>query len=258
MQNKFCCVWVFYISVLLTGVYAQENSGKILISNIKKSYDSFNYQETDRLLQTATEHLDKMEDSDKISVYLYSAFREFQKNRRFEARNNFMNIFGIDPTFNLDPVSVSPKIVALFRQTKIEYIEELDQRYESYQAKLTRQEKPWRSLLLPGWEQFHRGYDTKGYLFSAAALLSAAGLINAMVEADSRFDAYRDATEQADIDRKYVTYNQAYKNQFYWGYALASVWLLSHLDAVFYCPPKTVNFGLNVHSSPRLIFSVNF
>lgn len=228
-----------FLLLLLQPSAAQEEASQSLVQNIASSYNSFDYDETDRLLRIALDEIEKFSAPDQIQIYQYAAFRQFQEGESFQAREYFWRLLDIDPTFTLDPMTTSPKILALFQKTKIEYLEDMEGRLRIMQKHLANEPMPWRSLIFPGWEQLHRGYRLKGALWAAAGSGCLVGLIQSIIRTDKKNDEYLNATVPEIISQKYDEYNRLYQSQYYWVYGFAAVWLASHVDAMFFSSAKS-------------------
>lgn len=154
-----CCLLLFTLAHLT----AQSQDDKTLVEKIISAYEEFNYEETDRFLEVALKEIETFSPQDQIQIYQYAAFRKFQQGESFRSEEYFWKILEIDPTFSLDPLTTSPKILALFQKTKIEFLKDLQQRLTQMEQSVGYNQNPvpWRSLVFPGWEQWHRGYRLK-------------------------------------------------------------------------------------------------
>jgi len=260
MMNLFhfsaCCI----LFLLISQAAAQPKTTQSLVENIHSAYEGFDYKETDRLLEIALKEINTLSARDQIQVYKYAAFRKFQQEDNFQAEEYFWKLLEIDPTFTLDPLSTPPKILALFQKTKIEFLQNLQQRLQQLEQSVTYSPVPWRSLVFPGWEQWHRGYRLKGGLWMAAGVGCLAGIVQAVVRTNQKKQDYENATEPDDIRAEYNEYNRLYQSQFYWSYAFIAVWLSSHIDALFFSPlksPHQLSLTLNP-THPGLRFSFHF
>ncbi len=231
------------------GIAAQTDSTQLLVERIVIAYENFDYDQTDKLLSVALQNIGTFSRGEQVKVFQYMAFRQFQKNDRAEAEAYFQRILQLEPGFALDPVTTSPKILLLFQKVKISYLEGLQLRLGDLETSLFREERAWRSLVFPGWEQWHRGYKKKGTMWALLGTATLVGLGQSIAETRSRRDAYRAERDPALIPQKFDAYNRMFKTQFYWGYGLAAVWLGSHMDALLFSPVKR---GTQVAVQPYL------
>lgn len=249
-----------FIILLFHQSIAQQNTSQSLVQNIISSYNKFDYTETDRLLDIALNEIEKFPPSDQIHIYYYAAFRTFQQGESFQAREYFWKLLDIDPTYSLDPITTSPKILALFQKTKIEYLNNMEERLRKMQKDFTYEPVPWRSLVFPGWEQLHRGYTFKGTLWAVAGSGCLVGLVQSIIRTNQKNDDYLNATIPEVVSQKYEEYNRLYQSRYYWAYGLAAVWLASHVDAMFFSPiksPAYLSFEIK-NQYPVLSLSISF
>lgn len=235
--------------LIIAEVAAQPETAQSLAGNIISAYEAFNYEETDRLLEIALKEINSLSAQDQIKVYQYAAFRQFQQGDNFQAEAYFWKLLEIDPTFNLDQLTTPPKILSVFQKTKIDFLEGLQQRLGQLEQSMNYRPVPWRSLVFPGWEQWHRGYRLKGGLWMAAGAGCLAGIVQAVARTGQKKQEYEGAIAPEDIRAKYDGYNRLYQSQFYWSYAFIAVWLSSHLDALFLSSLKSPS-QLSLHLNP--------
>ncbi|HEB85360.1 MAG TPA: hypothetical protein ENI92_10235 [Bacteroidetes bacterium] len=110
----------------------------------------------------------------------------------------------------------------------------------------------WRSLLLPGLGQLHKGHVQRGIVLMSAAGVSTVGLVAsqfAVQEAGDRYRGSDDPDLAADLYDKYLR-TWRLRNGF--GIALAAVWIGSALDAFLSPPPlnETPEVGVRIGLLP--------
>jgi hypothetical protein len=230
---------IIFLFILFNQPMAQQDTSQSLVQNITSSYNDFDYDETDRLLNIALNQIEKFSAPDQIQIYQYAAFRKFQQGEPFTASEYFWKLLDIDPSCGLDPVTTSPKILALFQKTKIEYLEDMEKRLQTMQKDFMYKPMPWRSLIFPGWEQLHRGYGLKGTLWAVAGSGCLIGLVQSIIRTNKKNDEYLNATVPEIISQKYDEYNRLYQSRYYWAYGFIAIWLASHVDAMFFSPIKS-------------------
>ncbi|MFH1074637.1 MAG: DUF5683 domain-containing protein [Candidatus Firestonebacteria bacterium] len=96
----------------------------------------------------------------------------------------------------------------------------------------------WRSLILPGWGQFYNKDDFKGWLFTVAGVLSAAGSVTTYLGYTRKYDEYNRETDPAMIERKYQLANEEYQRFSGIIRITAGIWVVNLLDAVVSFDPK--------------------
>ncbi len=234
-----------------------------LLHQLAEAYNNFDYQKSAELLTIAFKSIDRYPPRKKIEIYRYAAFIAFQKGNTTLAADHFWKILEIDPTYSLDPVDTPPKLMTLFQKTKIDYLKDLNQRLKILERQNTKAEIPWRSFVLPGWEQWHRGYRVRGAILSAASMGTLGGLIYSAIKANREKQRYlnaRDAQTAADLYKKY---NSHYQRQFYFGYAFVTLWAVSQIDLMVWSQPRvhlqaSLNYLHGYLSLPSLTCRVSF
>lgn len=251
-----CCALLLMISCAA----AQPESARSLTQNLIAAYERFDYPEFDRLLEIALAEIETFPPQERRQIYQYAAFRRFQQGEILPAEEFFWKLLEIDPTYSLDPLTTPPKVLALFQQTKVRYLENLQQRLEQLEQSVSHNPVPWRSLVFPGWEQWRRGYRAKGALWAGAGVVCIAGIVQAVIRTGDAKEEYENALEAGEIRDRYQDYNRLYQSQFYWSYAFIGVWLSSHIDALFFSPLKSPRqISLNLHpTQPAVTLSIQF
>jgi tetratricopeptide (TPR) repeat protein len=215
---------------------AQQLTSSSIIQEIDAAIAGFNYDQADHLIEVALEHIDSYDYTQQQHLYTYAALRKFQQGDQLRTEEYFLRILEINPTFTLDPVSMSPKMVSLFQTTKVEYLEKITLRLSQLEKDITYNPVPWRSLVFPGWEQWHRNYRLKGSLWAVAGTACLIGTLQAVIRTQNKKMSYQEAKSPEEVNALYRDYNHLYKSQFYWSYAYLTIWLASHLDALFFTP----------------------
>ncbi len=219
---------------------AQEQSAEPddLLLQLQQAYNAFDMQKSTELLNIALNSLDSFTADERVEIFKYAAFIAFQNGANTLAANHFWRLLSVDPTYTLDPVTTPPKALALFQKTKIEYLEDLNKRLQTLQNSSESDAVLNRRFLVPGWEQWHRGYKGKGGALAATAGLSLGGLVFAVYQTGQSRAAYRNEQNPDAIPPLYSQYNRYYKMQYTFGYLFAVVWALSQVDLILWSPPR--------------------
>lgn len=232
-----------------------------LDNQLKTAYDNFNYEALDSLLSDALVQPQQYSNEVQVAIYRYGAIRRVQEGDSEVVRSYFRQMLDLDPAIELDPVTTSPKVLLVFQQAKLDYTAGIQERLNAIEKAMAfeKENRPWRSLIFPGWEQYRRGYKLKGITWAVLGTATIAGTVQSVLTTRSRFDTYIDETNRNLLEERYNSYNNAYQSQFYWGYALASVWLASHVDAIFFSQVKVENLSLEkTGSTPVVKLSISF
>jgi hypothetical protein len=233
------CTRNLLLLILLMVFYtipAQQLTPSSIIQEIDTAIAGFNYSQADNLIDIALDHIDSYDYIQQQQIFTFAALRKFQQGDQLRTREYFLRILEINPTFTLDPMSISPKIITLFQATKVEYLENINRRLSHFETNVNNNPVPWRSLVFPGWEQWHRGYRLKGTAWAVGGAACLIGTLQAVIRTQNIRKDYQEAEAAEEVNTRYREYNRLYKSQFYWSYAYITLWLASHLDALFFTP----------------------
>jgi hypothetical protein len=231
-------------------VFSQESdsiTGNNIIEQLDQAYNQFDHQRSAELLNAAFNSLDQFSVSDRVEVYKYAAFIAFQNSNNTLTSNHFWSLLELDPNYVLDPVTTSPKLLTLFQKTKIEFLEDMNRRLEVIEGEKNETDFAWRAFIFPGWEQWHRGYQTKGSILVSAGLISVGGLVYSSVMASQKRNDYLDSQDPEEIAIIYDEYNTHYQRQFYFAYAFIALWSISQLDLALWSQPR-LSLGVTFHA----------
>ena len=200
-------------------------------------------------------------DSVKIECEKWIAFSLIAQEKKDLARDQFIAIFSLNPDFDLDPVLTSPKILAVFNDARSLYRTRVNDNGTPEQRPVVfKSPEPvsFRTIVFPGWEQVHRGKDTKGYIFIAAgAAALGSGIAFEKLRADARTE-YLHATVPSDIATKYDRYNTMRKAEYYSFISFAVIYLVSEIDVFSdtVLEPETVSSSFPYPAHPLLSVSI--
>ncbi|MEZ4763611.1 MAG: hypothetical protein R3C26_10560 [Calditrichia bacterium] len=156
-----------------------------------------------------------------------------------QAEQYFYRLLEGDPSHNLDQLSTPPKIMALFQKTKVGYLENLNRRLSALEQAVFEPQKPWRSLVFPGWEQWHRGKKTRGAVWGVAGAVVLGGTVRAVLNSRNKKDEYLAETDQFAPSKNMMTTIQPI-NREHCGNARSLVsGSPSHPRCRFFSEPKT-------------------
>jgi len=237
----FCCLCLFVHATRASG----QNEDPEMFNRIQTAYNQFRYEEVVELAMEALNTVPPPSPRTRIDIYTYLAYSYIALGKTDEARQQFRDALTIDPELTLDPVYVSPKIIAVFEEVKDAYEKtnepegvppEQVELISEINALTLRKEGAWRSLLLPGWGQFHKGQKRRATIFFAAHAINIGALIYTHLQTENAHDEYLNAREPSTIESEYDRYNRFYKARTYCILSTAAVWLASHIDAAL-SPP---------------------
>lgn len=206
-----------------------------IVARIKILYSNAMYERAELEARRALSTDTTLSPEYRTELEKYLAFSLVAEGRNREAKQHFIEALKLTPDLTLDPVLVSPKIIAVFDEAKGEF--------KTYQNKASSSSTPptsgvsWRVLVYPGWEQYRQGRIIKGITLAAleSALITTTLLLD--MRRRSAREAYLSAVEPPDIESKYASYNRLQKAEIYTAAAAIGVWFYSQLDAFLVLPP---------------------
>jgi hypothetical protein len=218
-------------------ICAQENMVQdSLLQQAREAYDDGRFDEAELL---ALRGLQKAEEDDLAALPCHAllGFVYVARDQTDFAYREFFRVVGINPAYELDPVTTSPKILSVFREAKRDYMDQVMSQPKVFRMPQAdvRLAASARSLVLPGWGQFYKEQRIKGAVFGAAQFLSLAALAVLQAEVNRRHDDYlgiKDPTNPL-IEDRYQEYRRAYRARNAVGYFALGVYLLNYLDALY-------------------------
>jgi hypothetical protein len=198
-------------------------------------------------------------DSIRIEAERIIAFSLVAQGKTDLAREHFELILSTNPSFSLDPILTSPKILTVFQEAKINAAA---RRPGTAEAKRGGQEGTnitFRAVLFPGWEQLYQGRSETGLILVGAGVLTlGSGMTFEILRAPARRD-YLAATQPSDIASKYNTYNRYYRGEVYSFIAFAAVYVASEFD-LFLNSDRSVDIqpAVSAAGGPGLVLSLRW
>ncbi|MCX7798198.1 MAG: hypothetical protein N2249_06215 [Melioribacter sp.] len=229
---------VFFLNVAV--FFAQQSD----YEKVKREYDSFEYE---NVIKFSDELVKKknLPDSLLIDVYLMRAVSFYSLGMEDSTKENFKDILRIKSNYQADPSKISPKLITLFEQVKVNFMSELKLQAslpDTLRSQLTQKSFDYRlasnsflrNIILPGAGQIYSGIKTKGIMLGIISVFNLAGMIYYINDTNKKEKDYLNEFDPLLIQRKYDLYNKSYKirNALIISYAI--VWLYSQLDLLFF------------------------
>jgi hypothetical protein len=199
------------------------------INTIRKSYESFEYNDVIKSADSLLADKSKLNKSDLTELLMMKAVSHYALAEEDKTRKCFIEMLKIDRHTELDSETVSPKIVSLFNEVKNDFIQAIpeDQKFIDNKLADTNQipndltltrfqdqkNSIIRSFLFPGWGQLYSGNTTKGLIISSAALINLGSMIYFIIDANSKEKKYLNAIDANTISSSYDSYNRSYKTR---------------------------------------------
>ncbi|NOZ75191.1 MAG: hypothetical protein GXO90_07405 [FCB group bacterium] len=217
-------------------LFGQESDQKTLTpQQVQTAYYSMRYGDVIQMVKSELETHPTQSPED-LSVYLkYLAMALFAEEGESAARGALASLLLVDPAFTFSADEASPKIRALLealRSENPEFVPESNPAPTYITLQDQRSSNLLASMILPGWGHLKR-HERRGYVYSAAFLLSVGGALVFTGTTSTAHNAYLKAYDPADIQETYTLYNRNYKLRNNLLIASAVTYLASLLDLYF-------------------------
>ncbi len=237
LLSTFLLAFAFYLFPFsFLALQAQSSTADIL--QVKFYYDAVEFE---KAISTGKEILTSGQPfapDELLFLHRYVALSYYNVGQVDSARTHFLSLLSVDPGYELDPVTVSPKIIDFFNDIKKDYQALAGSgpgaAYTRYVfVEDLRPGAAWRSMILPGWGQFYKHQKTKGYLLGGAfwGSLLATGI--SLLQENAAREKYLDSNTPEDIERTYSDYDQWHKTRQVFTIASAALWAVAVGDALW-------------------------
>ncbi len=244
MLKKIITIAVFIALGVGFAQRVPEDSLLRMLERAKGYYNNGEYENAISELEKALQYLKQMEQSDQVEYYKYLAFSYVALGDRQKARETFKKALILDPKLELDPATVSPKIIKVFEEAKAEMATVTPTpppkptKPPTAPKGVSTFSATWRSCCLPGWGQMHKGESSKGKRIMIATAVTFSLVFPSLIMRELKHAAYKDV-EPGDTQRMNDTY-KAYKlwhnAAIYTGVLFAGVYLYNLYDVIFTKP----------------------
>lgn len=235
-------IYIFFL--ICSFAFAQRLNDDV--DEVSSPFKSFRYSEVIAIADSILLQDSLLSVSDLIEINRMKALSHFSLGEEVFARNSFYDILTIDPTFKLDPVQNSPKIINFFNRIKLDYLQaqiilkdqqapieqKIDQltNTQTLSPQKSMKSAMVKSMLLPGWGHLHLERNKPGILLLTGTLATLPPMFYYIFDTNKKEKVYLNATEFEDINSRYDDYNKSYKirNGFIAGFTI--IWLYSQWD----------------------------
>jgi hypothetical protein len=213
------------------------------INEVEQAFKDFQYEEVIMLSQNLHTNQQSIPEPDLIDLFRMKATSHYILGEIDSAAYCFSSILSIDVNYELDPVNNSPKIIALFNETKTHYLknramQQIQTQPESPEQKMSIQTSTkqsfqgalLRSMVLPGWGHYNLEQKQKGLTLGIASIVALSSTIYFTYEANRLEQDYLNEVDVSKIDKRYADYNQAYKIRNISLSVYAALWLYAQID----------------------------
>jgi tetratricopeptide (TPR) repeat protein len=221
------------ISGAATAQTIPKNSPDSMLEQARTCYNNAEYENAISQLEKTLQFLGLLKRSDQIEAYKYLAFSYVAFGDTDKAKEQFKKLLALNPRLELDPVTVSPKIIKVFDETKSEMPVSFTAQPAHEPIVKDRGEIVAHSVVLPGWGQMYRGDKSKGKKIMIAAGVSLVAAIITGIISNTRHNGYLNAVDEAAIDNAYKSYKVWYNASSACFVSFLGVYLYNVGDAIF-------------------------
>lgn len=210
-------VKILLVSFMMMGLgFSQtvtRDSLEIMLGKAKDHYYSGEYEFAIRELENALQFLKQLKQTDQVEAHKYLAFSYVAFGDRIKAKEQFKKALVLDPQLELDPATVSPKIIKVFEEAKAEIAvapltEPLEPATRVTTEEISGFDATIRSCCVSGWGQMYRGERSKGKKMMIAWGVTGGATLVSWVIAGNKENKYKDlrSIQPGDYDDAYEQY----------------------------------------------------
>ncbi|UCE18063.1 MAG: tetratricopeptide repeat protein [Gemmatimonadota bacterium] len=257
-NNRVLILPIFLMIVIWCPVHCQEETRES-IDKIIEAYTQFQFTDVITLAHQALTTDPPPSEEIRVQIYTYLGFAYTALGENDKAKENFEEALTLDPSLTLDPIYVSPKIIAIFSEAKaaVETSQEKIERepVQPFPISITKDKRSggaWRSLLVPGWGQLYKGQKQKALAIFTVHTINLGATLYLHLKMEDAHDEYRRARDPVTIEATYDRYNSYHKKRNYLLIFTALVWISSHIDAAVSQPKSDVSDGKSTSFIPEI------
>jgi len=173
------------------------DSLETLLNRAKEFYYGGEYESAIRELENALLYLKQLKQTDQVEAYKYLAFSYVAFGDRARAKAQFKKALALDPALELDPATVSPKIIKVFEEAKAEMtvtpaVEPGAPATSAPEEQTSGLDATIRSCCVAGWGQNYRGEKSKGKKLMIAWGVTLGTTLGSWIVASAKKEAYMD------------------------------------------------------------------
>ena len=261
--NLLIPILIFCYLVCLSTVAEAQETETELVDRAIVLFSSSNFDEAELVALRALVNQDRLAPVDKERLHRILGFIYVVQEKNQKAIQQFINWLELDPLVELDPVYISPKIIAVFEDAKRQY--ELQQKLKTPvdYTSLNQQVNAFkRSLFFPGIGQLYQGKQVKGYSLFAAEILLLGTFAYCQVNYIRTRDDYLAETDVTHMQSLYDEYNLFYRGRYASLFLAAGVYVYSLFDVLYFPPaiedePIALTFSVSPHPLRLVTFNIN-
>lgn len=243
---------------ILTAPYAPAQSMDAdVVADIEDAYRQLQYEEAERTARRALENYGDFTVEELTEIHTFLALIAYNRGELGEARRQFLSALQLTSDMELDPVLVPPNLRTYFENVRAEAISDGSDAAQGpvryLQVRDPRRDAALRSMLVPGWGQFHKGHTRKAYAFAGLFAATAGGAVFAHVRRSDAETLYEAATTIDEASERYDTYNAWHRARSGFVQGAVLVWAVSYVDALVTGTSRRPNEPLAFHAAPSTV-----
>ncbi len=232
-------IFFFLLFLYSLNTFAQE----ISFEKVKREYDSFEYENVIKYSNVLLKEK-SLPDTLLIDIYLMRAVSFYTLGFEDSTKESFKEILKIKSDYNADPSKISPKLITIFNQVKVDFINTLKTETIPIDSTQISKQKFFdysllrnsliRNIFLPGLGQFSCGLKAKGSLLGALSLINLSAAVYYIYDTNKKENDYLNEVDNLLIQQKYDLYNKSYKTRNILIISYIALWVYSQLDLLFF------------------------
>ncbi|MHB2149287.1 hypothetical protein ACX8XP_09545 [Calditrichota bacterium LG25] len=254
--GKILLLWMFFF-IASTTAHSQP------LAPLKAYYESLEFEKTISYGQQLLKDASSFTPDELIEIHKYLGFAYFNLRKMDSARVQFLTILEIDPDYEFDPITTSPKIIAYYNALKKEFKQgRFNEKPAAIRYVFISDKRPaasLRSVFLPGWGQYYKGQKKRAALFFSSFLVASAATASAAILENHYHQKYRAVDDITKLDAAYDDYNRWYKFRKAGVIVTVGVWLSSVFDAMWSnYEIQSVRVSITTFDRQSITLSINF
>lgn len=251
-MNKAVFLFLFFLLFATFPSTVQAQTGTQALKDLDKTFTAFQYRE---VLKKGRFYLGEpyIQKKDSLAIYTYMLNAAYAIQDTSQARQFILTILKINPQYNMNPATTSPKIIELFDSVKAQH--------PAFPKETSTVKKPAildtvfvhtglspgttiATLILPGSGHWFRGYSKEGYIRGGISLALLTSTIYSVIHTRQLEIDYLKETRATEMNDRYNTYNTNYK----WRNALFAAYIGWSIYNLFDLSEKIPALSIDAHS----------
>lgn len=211
------------------------------IAEIREAYQRLDYEAAEAGARAVLADHQHFTPDQLTTAHTLLGLIAYARNEPQAARQEFEAALQLTPDLQLDPLLVSPKILAFFEEVRAEMRQAEPSGPAADPSALRyvvvrdpRVDAALRSAAWPGWGQLYKGETLKGRVLAGGWGTLLAGAAAAHLLRGRAAERYHDETDPARIEARYATFNTWHKVRNNVLLGAGALWLYSYVDALLF------------------------